>query len=509
LDKSGTDNASAAGSLVRFRELGLFVAACALYAWRRAPFLGQWDSFDYLKQTVTHQLSPLAAGRPVFVGYNILLWEFLRGLFRLDTFDVEWVMSGAVIVAGGIGVVLFGRLARRILPGPGGWMATLALLLSPTYTAYAGSVMTEIPMFAVAAGAACILWAESRSRTMGREVAAGVVWGLAVGIREQALVFFGAYVWILWLRRRGPAARVRSIAAFSVATAIVVAAPVLTLYCWDPAAFQLRMAAWLKAIPTGESHFWLNYQATIVYTVAACPGPLLALAGAALMRKARRDPAPRDSSDGRGNFKIGRSMAAWGVFWGLVLPLAVLWRDADVQIHPRYVVVALAGVLIPCTALYRRLAPSRNAVIAWAALQVVAFVVAQIVVQPFREVQSAKRDYARFVYDKLPGPALLVPGGLSPVFDYYRAVGLRPEWQVAWSGWDWDTAKLETRMRQSWRAGIPVYVCDGPSAWLNLEGERFELEFLLFRCAREQIAPGLTRIDQGRNSSGWLSFSGR
>ena len=40
------------------------VIALYLYAADSAPFLGQWDSFDYLKQIVSHQLSPLGFGSP-------------------------------------------------------------------------------------------------------------------------------------------------------------------------------------------------------------------------------------------------------------------------------------------------------------------------------------------------------------------------------------------------------------------------------------------------------------
>src|SRR5262245_11551990 len=56
---------------------GLRLAAIGwmLYWAGRAPHAGQWDSFDYLKQIVTHRLSDLGFGRPVFLGYNIVLWE--------------------------------------------------------------------------------------------------------------------------------------------------------------------------------------------------------------------------------------------------------------------------------------------------------------------------------------------------------------------------------------------------------------------------------------------------
>ena len=43
--------------------LWLTIIACLLYFAGRAPFAGQWDSFDYLKQIATHRLSDLGFGR--------------------------------------------------------------------------------------------------------------------------------------------------------------------------------------------------------------------------------------------------------------------------------------------------------------------------------------------------------------------------------------------------------------------------------------------------------------
>lgn len=486
--------AAGAGSWLgsgRETQLAIFVISGLLYFWRRAPFLGQWDSFDYLKEVVTHQLSPLGLGRPVFVGYNIALWETLKRIFRLEPQQVESVALGGVIIAGALGVWIFSRLVRQVLPPAAARMALLALILSPTYAFYAGCVMTEVPMFAAAVAAGAVLWVTNSRRQMLMDVAAGLLWGVAVGIREQALVLFPAYLWILWIRRSGLRARTRTVAAFMLSSLPVILLPALILYLQDPSMVAGRMKTWLNTIPTGRSHFWMNVQASLLWTFAACPAAWLAVAGAWLWHlKAKRTSGQKAS----GPFSGPAAVA--GILCCLVLPMAVLWRDADVQIHPRYAIVALPAALILCAGLFRHWAPSRRAAVVWAVLQILIFGLTQVAMQPFRAVQFEKRDYARLVRETVRGPALLIAGGNSAAFDYYRCIGLQPGWRIAWSGWDWSPGKLGAAMQDCWDRGEPVYVCDGPSTWLNLEGERLDLEFLLQRLGLElePVAPGLKRV---------------
>ena len=178
----------------------------------------------------------------------------------------------------------------------------------------------------------------------------------------------------------------------------------------------------------------------------------------------------------------------------LVVPIATLWRDADVQIHPRYALIALPAAAILSAALYRRWAPSKRAIVVWAVLQVLAFGAVQAGNQPYRNVQFEKRDFARLVRDTVNGPALLIAGGNSAAFDYYRSIGLRPQWRIVWSGWDWSPEKVRAVIQDAWDRREAVYLCDGPSTWLNLEGERLDVEFLLRDCIKQQVAPGLKII---------------
>ena len=140
------------------RSAILPILAFYLYLAGSAPFLGQWDSYDYLKQIVTHQFSSLGIGRPVFIGYNVILWESLRNLFHLDPLRVEIVVMSGIVLFGVLGVWVFQQLAQKVLPDSDCRIAAIALAISPIYVVYSGFIMTEIPMLVLLMAAALVIW---------------------------------------------------------------------------------------------------------------------------------------------------------------------------------------------------------------------------------------------------------------------------------------------------------------------------------------------------------------
>ncbi len=462
--------------------------------------MGQWDSFDYLKQIVTHQFSDLGIGRPVFIGYNIILWELVSKVFRLSALEVESVVVIEIVVLGGAGVLLFDRLARRILPVRAARLATVGLLLSPVYALYSGYVMTEVPMLVTAIAAAAILWGAEPGPRIGREVLAGLLFGISVGIREQAVTLAAAFLWILWVRRLDFSSWVRSSLRFGVASVLVIVAPAALFYLYDPSRFMQRTRVWLGILPTGEVHFWENVQASLLYTFAVCPAAWLALLSAGIwylwrrLRRARRPLAAGGGPPSAGD-AAGIPSPLLGFMCCLFIPLAILWRDADVQIHPRYLLVVLPASLILCARLYHRWTGTTRAAVRWAVLQLVVFGIAQAGMQPLRQLQAEKRDYAQMVRSLVPGEALLIAGGYSPILDYYRGLRDRPGWRILWSGWIWDRDKAAAEIAQSWARNEPVYLCDGPAAWLYFEDQRLDLYYILRGSRSEKVAPGLTRVE--------------
>jgi hypothetical protein len=473
------------------RRIVLPLIAFYLYLTGSAPYLGQWDSFDYLKQIVTHQLSALGIGRPVYLGYNIALWESMKWLFDLNPMKVEVVAMAGTILLGVLGVVLFQQLAHLLLPSPACHMAALAFAISPVYAIYSGFIMTEVPMLVALIAAALILWKPGDQHSVLKDVAGGILFGLAVGIREQALTLGAAFLWILFSRRTTVASRLRSVISFGIAAGVSILAPALVLYLLDPAGFLERTRTWLHAIPMGSVQFRNNAEASLLYAFLVCPGAWIAFAAAGiyrLFRKSLPDPATAVSQPNHISNPVS------GIFCCLVLPVVVLWRDADVQMHPRYVLLVLPAALIFCASLFKRWIPSTKGVVLWAAIQVLFFGIALAAFAPFRETQTKKIEFARMMRDTIPDGSLIIAGNYSPILDYYRGIGARPGWQIQWSGWDWNPQKVEATIQKSWSNHVPVYLSTDPPGWSYFEGEFLDIHFMLKDCKKEPIAPNLYRI---------------
>jgi hypothetical protein len=466
------------------------IAFC-LYLAGSAPFLGQWDSFDYLKQIVSHQLSALGIGRPVYLAYNILLWESSRRVFHLQPLQVEIVVMWTTILLGALGVLLFLRLALRMLPSPAGKMAALALAVSPVYAIYSGYIMTEVPMLVALFAAALLLWKSSERHPLLTDIAGGILFGLAVGIREQALTLGAAFLWIIFTRRKEMAHRLRSTFLFGAAAAIAILSPAVAFYLCDPAGFIEHTKTWLRAIPMGSVQFRNNLEASLLFAFIASPGAWLAVAGAGIyrfFRKQSTNPAANESQTETIPHPV------WGIICCLLLPLTVLWRDADVQMHPRYALIALPASVILCTMLFRRWVPSGRGLAVWAIVQVAVFGLSLAVFSPFRQTQIKKMEFAQQVRESIPGKGLIVAGNYSPVFDYYRGIGVRPDWQILWAGWDWDRHLVEAKIYDAWANGIPVYLSTDAPGWSYFEKEFIEVHLILKDCPKEQVVPHLFRV---------------
>jgi hypothetical protein len=312
-----------------------------------------------------------------------------------------------------------------------------------------------------------------------------------------------ACLWILWERRANLRSRIRAWLLFALSAGIFTLAPILLLYLYDPAAFFERTRVWLRAIPTGGIHLSKNIEAASLFTLAVCPGAWLALSGGGINYMCRRvrawlnpgrAPASTARIGGPGvQYGVQAAHPVWGLFCGFFLPMAVLWRDADVQMHPRYLMIVLPSAAMMTAWLYSRLLPSAKALAAWAALQVIIFGLCAMALSPIRQIQYEKRAFASMVRATVPDECLLIAGGFSPVLDYYRGLGERPNWKILWSGWGWEQKREDGLIRDAWTRHLPVYLCDAPYGWLMLEDERLDIHFILKDCCREIVGPGISR----------------
>ena len=464
------------------------IIAFYLYLSGSAPFLGQWDSYDYLKQIVSHQLSALGFGRPAYLAYNILLWESMRRVFHLDALKVEAVVMMGTVLLGILGVLLFRQLTRQFLSEPASRMAVLGFAISPMYALYSGFVMTEVPMLVALIASALVLWKSGDRHPGWNDILGGLLFGVAVGIREQALSTGAAFLWILCSRRQTRTSRLRSVLWFGSASGAAFLAPVLSFYLLDPAGFIERTKIWLHAIPMGHVQFGNNVQASLLYTFAICPASWLAVAAAGIFVLCRRQKT-RSAVSG-----ISIPNPALGIFCSVVLPIAVLWRDADVQIHPRYALIALPGALIFCAHIYDRWIRSPKGPAVWAIVHLLIFGAAMAALFPYRQDQTHKMECARAVRIAVPGEALMIAGNYSPILDYYRGIGVRPQWQILWAGWDWNPEAAESAIQQAWVNQTPVYLGNDPLGWRYFETEYLHFHRFFKDCRKELVSPEFYRV---------------
>jgi hypothetical protein len=489
--KPGTSYLIPEYTMLKFHKNSIMlpIIAFCLYLAGSAPFLGQWDSYDYLRQIVSHQLSALGFGRPAYLGYNILLWESMRRVFHLEPVRVETVVMMGTILLGVLGVLLFRQLARQFLSDSAGRMAAMAFAIAPMYAIYSGFVMTEVPMLVALIAAGLVLWKGSHRFPAACDIWGGVLFGIAVGIREQALSMGAAFLWVLWNRPSAQSSRFRSVLLFGCAAGAAVLSPVFSFYLLNPSGFAERTRVWLHAIPMGHVQFWNNVQSSLLYTFAVCPAAWLVTAGAGVYALFRKKPTDGSSA----TIKPVRNPAL-GAFCCVLLPIMVLWRDADVQIHPRYALIALPGALVLCARLYDRWARSAKGPVVWAAAHVIVLGVAIAVLSPFWREQAGKMENARAMRDAVPGEALIIAGSYSPILEYYRGIGVRSQWHILWSGWEWNPKTADNSIRQAWADHVPVYISEDPLGWRYFESEYLHFFYLLKNCKREAVGPKFFRV---------------
>jgi hypothetical protein len=103
-------------------------------------------------------------------------------------------------------------------------------------------------------------------------------------------------------------------------------------------------------------------------------------------------------------------------------------------------------------------------------------------------------QFARSVRESIPGAALIIAGNYSPILDYYRGIGERPQWQIVWSGWDWNVKVLDAGIHEAWNNNLPVYLSTEPRGWSYFEGEFLDAYYLLKDRKKLQIVNNLYRV---------------
>ena len=368
-------------------------------------------------------------------------------------------------------------------------MAALALAVSPVYAIYSGFIMTEVPMLVALIASALILWKPSdRHPLWQRYRGRNTFW--PCGRHPGAGADAGRRLSVDSLQRGGSnSCRLRSTLWFGIAAAIVILAPAVAFYLYDPAGFVERTKTWLHAIPMGSVQFRNNMEASLLFHFRDLPRRL---AG----RRRRRDPQSiheKNAPDSVEQDAPAHSNPASDLGNSLLPGIAYRHSLARCGCADASALCAHSPACFgdSLRIVVQTLGPLQARARGVGYVQVLFFGVAMAAFSPYRQTQTEKMEFARLMRDSIPGPALMIAGNYSPILDYYRGIGVRPEWQIVWSGWDWNARAVEARVGESWNNRVPVYRSTDPPGWSYFERELLETYFILKDCRKERIAPHL------------------
>lgn len=452
------------------------------------PFIGHWDSYDYMKYILTRQRSSLMLGRPYFTLYNVLLLEplFALGLPRDAAYlVVKWVI---VLFSGLTSLSVF-SFFRRLVPLRAAMLGALLMALSPVFATYSGMIMTEIPMMlAVFGGLALFQRGLDEDRTPAMMVGAGLL-GVAIGIREQAFVItpyllLGPLVSGKLRDRIGPLA-----ASWATGLCAASAGP-LFLLLTDPQ-YWPTMKKWLAFMREQKGRHpigWSNAAIWLKWLVVNQPVAVVA-SGFGLRRlwQLRRE----------------RVAALTFVAFSMVIALALIGYQ-DLLYSPRYLMIAIPGLClaggVALASLWERW--PRRFLAGFAGLHLLCLIAGLALMWPYRPTFAKARSYHRRIAP-LPANSVFVVGQYCPYIGYLKAVGYPQTWDVICPGWTWPRQRLAVVIDGYLKRGLPVYVDEDPHLWV---GSRLQQDFADWRSLRdryrcERIEGTLWRVHSRRRAT--------
>jgi len=262
----------------------------------RADCPTDWDAWDYTAQAVRGHPSDLLLGRWWFVAVMRSAWLLARPVFGLEVHEA-FVPMQAVSALCMAGAVVFGMAwTRRLSHSDSAEVIFAALLISgPLMGIYASAVMTE-SLTVLMLSAAFYTWERALGAGRGRPgwaLAAGLAFGVAVNIREPALLL-AAWPLVSCLVDR-PRGAGRLLAVAGAGAAVTFGAGVLAAwatYPWPEAGYWGNLRQWTQHMAVERRQFPLSLAANLrhmaVYCTIASPLTTLLAAPAAVWAAARR-----------------------------------------------------------------------------------------------------------------------------------------------------------------------------------------------------------------------------
>lgn len=458
---------------MRTRRVDIYIYLSAAAAMALVAPLGPlyWDSFGYVSQAMSGHVGGLGFGRPVFILVShVLAWcWFAIGGSAAHLEPVLRVFWAAVSCCT---APLTWRLARRAaLTVRASAMAGLSVAVAPAMAHAGGAVLTDGP-----ATAACVLasllaleavlesWDARPSpgrRALTLAAAAGLVAGLAIGLREQSIFSAGTLALLLPIARRGD--RWPLGLAMAAAGTAVVAVPMLFVWLTEPGYLD-TIRTWLQGMARDRAAATFGWRdAGLFLFWIASLGPVVALAS--ISAWTRRGPM----------WRLGGALFA--VAAPALLELVVALGARGISYSPRFLLPVLPGAFaIPgAWAIDRWIGGSRVRFAVATAAIAFPLVVAAPTLREGSAPLLATLHSLPSMLARVPPTAVIVTGQQCPAIALERAIVAHdspslpvPDWQAVCPGWAWP-ADLAARLDDAQRDGRAVVLDLRPTSWIGDE----------------------------------------
>ncbi len=468
-------------------DVGLYLLALAtaLLVGPGAPVY--WDSFGYVTQSLSGHVGGLLLGRPLF----ILASHALVGLFRStggSVRSVEPLLRFTWCAFSVLAAPLTARLARSLGHGPSAarW-AGAATALSPAFAHTADAVLTDAPSMAAAVLAFLLAVRAASTARAATAFSAGLALGVAIGLREQAVLH--AVPLALLLPSAPRSARARLALAATAGAVISTTAPVAFVLATQPG-YPATVTAWFHAMARERvGHAWGARDAGMYLVWVLSLGPAAVAAAVALVTSpSRRALAPR-----------GATLATFALCAPAAVQLLLLGGYQDIAYSPRYLLAAFPGaVALPAGLALAQWSRTRGRTLA----AVLALALPALLAAPVLHArQRALIDGVRDLPGRLatvPADAAVVTGQLCPAVVYVRTLaraeparypGATPSWQQVCPGWRWpeDLASTLDAVRAQ---GRTVVLDLRETSWVGPRQRRAMAQARDY-AARHASAPGV------------------
>lgn len=463
--------------VVLFALLAVFIGLAIEF---RNPFVGQWDSFDYVTKTVRYQVSDLAFGRPVFLWMNMGAWTWVQR-YGLDVVRAGLVGQALVMLFAVLGLVSFYFCVKPVAGIRLALFAVAWLAVTPMYLAYSGMVMTEIPSLTCLTAAVAVVLHWRRTQRLVDLLLSALLFGVAIHMREQLITAAAVFPFVMLIDQRSTwSKKVMAVIIHTASYTLFVLSVLYFLWKTDPD-YPMRIRGWMSVFNLLDHGLLKQFFFLGKFAFANC--------GVALVISIL-------------TFRFwSEVLTVRAMISGMgLLPLFALLPNADLGIQPRYELIAVpAFILTAVVGLQRVLSgmkwPLKN-------IMLVILLMAQgsfsmggwVLLARFNGVSSERRMRLERLLTNVPQDSVFIAGAYTPILEFYRQSGIRPSWEIIRSGWEWRKADLSARVVEALEAHRSVFFVSDAKAWDYLQEERVDVNALRSQFQFVRVDPGMERI---------------